>query len=281
MPHIYVCYRCWRNFSPTFPADKFTALPDDQIDTALDTEATAILNKHPERLKWLNESRRRAILGSPHGDGVKVTATVLEDVPLERLDAGRKMRLAGWFSANLIHTSEYHRRRIVLGTDSKAIAETVTNTLNLRFKPDQLRPHFSYFSADGFSLEHTILLDRQADGVDPASDGVHLTQPEIQIYWAARDVARRAGVLTSQRQLGDAEQNVLEALTELCATDRESRKSAKEIAKATVGEADENKVKHPLADLAKRGFVDSTGGRRGGSWITPLGTESLKQSKTK
>jgi site-specific DNA-cytosine methylase len=68
----------------------------------------------------------------------------------------------------------------------------------------------------------------------------------------------------------------LQAMQALKATNKCSRKAAKDIAKATVGEADESKVKEPLADLARWGYAGSVQGRNGGSWITKEGKVALR-----
>ena len=78
----------------------------------------------------------------------------------------------------------------------------------------------------------------------------------------------------------DLHADALEAMLTLKAVNRDSRKSAKDIAKAAVGAADENKVKEPLADLARWGYAGSLQGRKGGSWITQQGKRALRTYRT-
>ncbi len=82
-------------------------------------------------------------------------------------------------------------------------------------------------------------------------------------------------VESAEHDLREREADVLEAMEALNAIRRFDRKTAKEIAKKTVGEADEQKVKAPLARLARAGYAGSLRGPNGGSWITKTGMAAL------
>lgn len=77
-------------------------------------------------------------------------------------------------------------------------------------------------------------------------------------------------------QLRDLHADVLDAMQNLKATCRDCRQPARRIAKAAVGEEDENKVKEPLAELARWEYAGSMQGRNGGSWITKTGKAALR-----
>jgi len=72
-------------------------------------------------------------------------------------------------------------------------------------------------------------------------------------------------------RLTDRQREVLQAMEELRARSRQSRRTAAEIALRCLGEADPARVKNPLAELTAMGFVDSERERNGGSWLTPEG----------
>jgi hypothetical protein len=65
--------------------------------------------------------------------------------------------------------------------------------------------------------------------------------------------------------------DILHALRTLKATDSEKRVTGAKIAKKVGGDATAQSVKAPLADLKRRGLVDSRTGKKGGSWISSQG----------
>jgi hypothetical protein len=65
--------------------------------------------------------------------------------------------------------------------------------------------------------------------------------------------------------------DILQALRTLNATDSDKRETGAEIAAKVGGDATEQSVKAPLADLKRRSMVNSATGRKGGSWLTPQG----------
>lgn len=81
--------------------------------------------------------------------------------------------------------------------------------------------------------------------------------------------------------LTESHVETLQALMQLKATTRQTRRTAAEVAKAKDGVADAKRVKALLAYLTKWGFVDSEQGRRGGSWLTEKGERRLKDELQK
>jgi hypothetical protein len=95
---------------------------------------------------------------------------------------------------------------------------------------------------------------------DPARGG-----GEARVSRAA-DTGDRASILTKRQRLA------LRALLELEAVDRESRRTAQDVAtKAGGRNADAELFKAPLAELVRLGFVASRRGRGGGCWLTDAG----------
>ncbi|HUU85258.1 MAG TPA: hypothetical protein VM243_17295 [Phycisphaerae bacterium] len=69
----------------------------------------------------------------------------------------------------------------------------------------------------------------------------------------------------------------LQALDELGAFDASSRQRAGDVAQKAEGHsANVNGFKQPLADLAKRGLIESKTGREGGYWLSPNGRAVIK-----
>jgi hypothetical protein len=65
--------------------------------------------------------------------------------------------------------------------------------------------------------------------------------------------------------------DILEALRRLRATGPDNRTTGRAIAAKVGGDATKHSVKEPLADLKRRGLVDSRTGRNGGTWLTETG----------
>jgi hypothetical protein len=76
--------------------------------------------------------------------------------------------------------------------------------------------------------------------------------------------------------LSPLQYDILDALRGLRATDPEKRATGPDIAGKVGGDATGQSVKAPLADLKRRGLVDSRTGRQGGSWLTPKGLTHIK-----
>jgi hypothetical protein len=77
--------------------------------------------------------------------------------------------------------------------------------------------------------------------------------------------------------LSPLQYDLLEALRSLKAIDHEKRATGPEIAKKVGGEATEQSVKAPLADLKRRGLVQSKTGRNGGTWLTENGLDFINK----
>jgi hypothetical protein len=75
--------------------------------------------------------------------------------------------------------------------------------------------------------------------------------------------------------------DILDALRELKAVDCEKRATASAIADKVGGDATEQSVKGPLADLKARSLVDSRTGRKGGSWLTQKGLAYINTLRPK
>ncbi len=75
--------------------------------------------------------------------------------------------------------------------------------------------------------------------------------------------------------LSPLQYDILDALRDLKATDPEKRVPGREIAAKVGGDTTEQSVKAPLADLKRRGLVDSRTGRNGGTWLTPHGLNCI------
>lgn len=70
----------------------------------------------------------------------------------------------------------------------------------------------------------------------------------------------------------DHQDEILQALLELKAFDKDSRQSTPHIAnKALPPHSDPALLKRPLSDLKKAKLVETKGGRTGGAWLTPAG----------
>jgi hypothetical protein len=75
--------------------------------------------------------------------------------------------------------------------------------------------------------------------------------------------------------LSPLQYDILEALRLMNATDPEKRATGPDIASKVGGDATDQSVKTPLANLKRRGFVDSKTGRHGGSWLTSQGMDCI------
>jgi hypothetical protein len=75
--------------------------------------------------------------------------------------------------------------------------------------------------------------------------------------------------------------DILDALRNLKAIDPEKRVTGPDIASKVGGGATEQSVKGPLADLKRRGLVDSKTGRHGGSWLTSKGLDCINGLRPK
>jgi hypothetical protein len=94
--------------------------------------------------------------------------------------------------------------------------------------------------------------------------------------------APRAQSATGQDEdLSPLQCDILEALRSLKATDPEKRRTGPEIASKVGGGATAQSVKAPLADLKRRGLVDSNTGRKGGSWLTSKGLAYINSLRPK
>ncbi len=72
--------------------------------------------------------------------------------------------------------------------------------------------------------------------------------------------------------LSERQYEILEAMYNLKATDPARRKATEDIARAAEGAGVNPEVfKRPVADLVRRGFVATKGGRGGGCWLTATG----------
>lgn len=69
----------------------------------------------------------------------------------------------------------------------------------------------------------------------------------------------------------DVQREVLQAMLELGALNKNSRKTASEIAEKSRGSSDESSIKRDLSELARRMLAESKTGRGGGSWLTDRG----------
>jgi hypothetical protein len=74
------------------------------------------------------------------------------------------------------------------------------------------------------------------------------------------------------RVMPDHQEEILQALFELKAFDKNSRKSTETIAKTAIGkENNPDVLKRPISALKKLGYVATKGGKGGGVWLTPFG----------
>jgi hypothetical protein len=81
--------------------------------------------------------------------------------------------------------------------------------------------------------------------------------------------------------LSPLQYDILDALRSLKAIDPDKRKTGPAIADRVGGDATEQSVKTPLADLTRRNMVDSRTGRGGGSWLTPKGLDCINAVRPK
>jgi hypothetical protein len=102
-------------------------------------------------------------------------------------------------------------------------------------------------------------------------------KPRGRIVWwslpAKPNGERRQGPMANGQQcVSDRQMWLLGAMLRLKAVSRETRRRLPEIVKAAVGEqADPDSYKHDMADLARKGLIDTQDGRSGGSWLTQAG----------
>jgi hypothetical protein len=113
---------------------------------------------------------------------------------------------------------------------------------------------------------------------EPASGTTTITLQPLEVINEGR--SSNQGNASSQQQLVEfpsllsrRQQDILVVLQELEAFDSDSRQSTEEIARRVTGKrnADPGPFKEPIAELHKKGLVDSKEGRGGGVWLTPAG----------
>jgi hypothetical protein len=81
--------------------------------------------------------------------------------------------------------------------------------------------------------------------------------------------------------LSPLQYDILDALRILGALDPEKRATGRDIAAKVGGDATEQSAKAPLADLKRKGLVDSKTGRNGGSWLTTPGLNLINSLRPK
>lgn len=82
--------------------------------------------------------------------------------------------------------------------------------------------------------------------------------------------------------LGIRHRELLQGMWRTGAADRQTRRSAAEIAKVVVGpQGSAEDFKAPLAELNRLGLVRSMRGRSGGSWLTDLGVRAAQTIEEK
>jgi hypothetical protein len=81
--------------------------------------------------------------------------------------------------------------------------------------------------------------------------------------------------------LSPLQNDILDALRALRATDRERRANGPVIAGKVGGGATEQSVKAPLAELTRRQLTNSATGRGGGSWLTSQGLDHINSLRPK
>jgi len=82
----------------------------------------------------------------------------------------------------------------------------------------------------------------------------------------------------SEKEQSKRQDLILETMLALKATDPARRKTTEEIAKAAEGpEFDPVRFKRPIADLKRRGLIDTKDGRDGGCWLTSIGRDKATQ----
>ena len=105
---------------------------------------------------------------------------------------------------------------------------------------------------------------------------VHGRDHEYQALYELQELRRQLselqGRLAEQDPLSVREIECLTALVELKAFSVDTRRKGSRVARKAYGQdAEPDRVKAPLARLARRGLVDSLTGKGGGSWLTPAG----------
>jgi hypothetical protein len=81
--------------------------------------------------------------------------------------------------------------------------------------------------------------------------------------------------------LSPLQYDILDALRALKATDPDKRATGPDIAGKVGGDTTDQSVKAPLADLKRRGLVDSRTGRNGGTWLTSPGLDCINSLRPK
>lgn len=81
--------------------------------------------------------------------------------------------------------------------------------------------------------------------------------------------------------LSQLQYDILDGLRNLKAFDHEKRATGTTIAKGVGGDATDQSVKAPLADLKKKGLVDSKTGKGGGSWLSQKGRDYINSLRPK
>jgi hypothetical protein len=81
--------------------------------------------------------------------------------------------------------------------------------------------------------------------------------------------------------LSPLQYDILDALRSLKAFDPDKRAAGPDIAAKVGGDANGQSVKAPLAELKRRGLVDSRTGRSGGSWLTEAGLNLINLLRPK
>jgi hypothetical protein len=77
--------------------------------------------------------------------------------------------------------------------------------------------------------------------------------------------------------LTELETEILQALYQLGATDKGKRKNAAKIADAIGGDATSQACKAPIANLKRKGLIDTKEGSGGGCWLLPAGVALVEQ----
>lgn len=143
--------------------------------------------------------------------------------------------------------------------------------------------HLLRVHLDQLNLQPVIHYPRDGQRPTPLNRGPVAEQREIDgIERASRALTQELGSNGGNApRLLDRHVEAMQAMENLKAFHRSSRKAAREIAAAAYGEPNAYLVKETLADLARRKYAESVRGRAGGSYLTERGRERLQQEKPK
>jgi hypothetical protein len=112
------------------------------------------------------------------------------------------------------------------------------------------------------------------EGTDPAKRQLL----ELDQEWTLEETAATAASQVGTTPLSDRQRDILGMLHKENAFDVDHRRTTKEIVEVVAGHgrASADSFKRPIADLRRRGLIETKEGSEGGCWLTTAGRKSIQ-----